>query len=252
MEMHNYKTKNHTLKKFIVLLLAGIIAFAGLPMQVAAQDPGTKAYDTNFDWNNSEEDLNEWPLDPTLTKTNAGIGTAGLSYQNFYYDGEGRIVLEFELSIFPKGSSTATTFRNQWQFAHIFIDPNLIGMVDEKASFFKMYYPANPATVSLNQVKPSGTHNNIYKFAIEDVYPIIPSGSDYMRSKFYLVLKSGFSRNDLKEDYAVELRYTNNQGQIYNQTGSNGLDVLGNYRGYTSSIPNYDASTNNDDVTLKP
>ena len=40
--------------------------------------------------------------DPTLTKTNAGIGTAGLSYQNFYYDGEGRIVLEFELSIFPK------------------------------------------------------------------------------------------------------------------------------------------------------
>ncbi|MGI6507934.1 MAG: Rib/alpha-like domain-containing protein [Saccharofermentanales bacterium] len=251
MEMHNYKTKNHTLKKFIVLLLAGIIAFSGLPMQVAAQDPGTKAYDTNFDWNNSEEDLNEWPLDPSLTKTNAGIGTAGLSYQNFYYDGEGRIVLEFELSIFPKGSSTATTFRNQWQFAHIFIDPNLIGMVDEKASFFKMYYPANPATVSLNQVKPSGTHNNIYKFAIEDVYPIIPSGSDYMRSKFYLVLKSGFSRNDLKEDYAVELRYTNNQGQIYNQTGSNGLDVLGNYRGYTSSIPNYDASTNNDDVTLK-
>ena len=63
MEMHNYKTKIIHSKKFIVLLLAGIIAFAVCPCRWRL-DPGTKAYDTNFDWNNSEEDLNEWPLIP--------------------------------------------------------------------------------------------------------------------------------------------------------------------------------------------
>lgn len=257
MEMHKYKTKNHTLKKFIVLLLAGIIAFAGLPMQVAAQNPGTKAYDTNFDWNNSEEDLNEWPLDPNLIKTNAGIGTAGFSYNRFYYNDQGRIVLEIDLSIFPDApddeSSAQVTFRNQWDFANIFIDPDLVSKIDDNASFFMMSYPAEafpftPTAASLSSGTKTG---NVYKLAIDKVFPNMP-GSDYMQSKLYLVLNQGVTREQLNQDYALELRYTNDQtGQIYDQRGSGGRLVLGQYRHYTPTTTDFDVSANHDDVTLK-
>lgn len=129
--------KNKSLKMLIALLLIGAMVFTGLPMKVKAAG----VYDTNFLWNKTEELQNEWPLDNTLTKTNAGIGTAGFVYSRYYYDNTGRIVLEFDLSMFPDDPSSLNfgsnfrTFRNQWEHAVFFIDPKLVSKVNEEASF---------------------------------------------------------------------------------------------------------------------
>ncbi|NLL50489.1 MAG: hypothetical protein GX245_04540 [Eubacteriaceae bacterium] len=257
--------KNKSLKMLIALLLIGAMVFTGLPMKVKAAG----AYDTNFLWNKTEELQNEWPLDNTLTKTNAGIGTAGFVYSRYYYDNTGRIVLEFDLSMFPDDPSSLNfgsnfrTFRNQWEHAVFFIDPKLVSKVNEEASFFLMSYPAetfpSPLTpVSLSQAtKPPSTDNNIYKLSLDQVYPKMDMrpNSDYMKSKLYLVLNDGVTRDQLNQDYAVELRYTNSKqgGQVYDhKTGADKITlVLGNYYGHVTSLPTYDVSVNNDDVTLK-
>ncbi len=251
MKKSNNKIKNNILKISMALMLIGVIVLASLPTKIEAEG----SYDTKFSWTNAEEDLNEWPLEEGLTKTRAGIGTAGFSYNRFYRDDQGRIVLEIDFSIFPDDitgndfSSRYTTFREQWEFANIFIDPDLASKVDDAASFFMMSYPANIASVALSNADKSG---NIYKLNVNEVYPKMPAGSDYMKSKLYLVLQSGVTRNQLNQDYALELRYTNSRGQVYEQRGSKDNQVLANYLGYTpSGLPNYDASANNDDVTLK-
>ena len=244
----NTKIKNSSLKWFVSILLAGIILFAIFPTRIKAQ----KTYDTNFDWIQDEEAQHEWPLEEGLSKTNTGIGTAGFSYLNYYYNDDNQIVLELELSMFPKSpnnvSSAFRSFREQWSYANIFIDPTLVTMVDENASFFMMSYPADPASVSLSQA--IGKTGTVYKLNVDQVYPKMPTNSDYMKSKLYLVLNDGVVRADLNEDYALELRYTNDRNQVYNQTGSSGRVVLGDYHGY-NGISNYDAGGNNDDVTLK-
>ena len=244
----NFKLKNNSIKWFVALLLTGLIIFAALPAKINAES----SYKTNFDWQNDEEAQHEWPMEDGLTKTNTGIGTAGFSYQNYYYNDDNRIVLEFELSMFPKSpnqvSSAFRSFREQWLYANIFVDPNLATMVDDTASFFMMSYPADSTSVSLNQaISKTGT---VYKLSVDQVYPKMPTSSDYMKSKLYLVLNDGVKREDLDEDYAMELRYTNDNNQVYNQTGSSGRVVLGDYNGY-NGISNYDAGENNDDVTLK-
>ena len=244
----NFKLKKNPLKWFIAFLLTGLIVFTALPAKINAES----SYNTNFDWVNEEEAQHEWPLEEGLSKINTGIGTAGFSYQNYYYNDQGRIVLELELSMFPKSpnnvSSAFRSFREQWSYANIFIDPTLVNMVDENASFFMMSYPADPASVPLSQaIDKTGT---VYKLNVDQVYPKMPTSSDYMKSKLYLILNDGVVRDDLDEDYALELRYTNDNNQVYNQTGSSGRIVLGDYQGY-NGISNYDAGENNDDVTLK-
>ena len=246
--------KNNLIKSFFVFLLTGIIVFTGFATVVSAQSP----YDTNFDWHNTEEEQNEWPLDPSLTgKTHIGIGTAGFSYSRFYYNDNGQIVLEFDISIFPDDSyptdfnSNIRTFRKQWDNALIFIDPSLIQKVDLGASFFMMSYPIDKKKESLNSANISGPDNNIFKLSVNKVFPKMPTGSDYMKSKLYLVLNSGITRESLNEDYAIEMRYTNNQGQVYDQKGSKGSQVIGDYYGHVISHETYDVSLNNDDVTLK-
>ncbi|NLL91069.1 MAG: hypothetical protein GX222_01430 [Ruminococcaceae bacterium] len=246
----SFKVKKNPIKRLVALLLTGIIVFTGLPMLLQAEG----SYETNFQWNNIEEDLNEWPLEPGLTKTYLGIGTAGFAYSRYYYNDAGRIVLEFDISIFPDAANQETsayrTFRDQWKYANIFIDPQLASKVDDAASFFMMSYPADKKTESLSKATKTGA--NVYKLNVMDVFPKMPTGSDYMKSKLYLVLQSWVTRNHLDEDYAVELRYTNNENQIYEQRGSSGLQVLGSYYGHTPAIsPDFDASKNNDDVTLK-
>ncbi|NMB01774.1 MAG: hypothetical protein GX971_09745, partial [Firmicutes bacterium] len=264
MKNYNFKIKNDSLTKFVVLLLATVVAISGLTLKTEAEGPPQpeKPYNTNFDWNDTEEVLNEWPLEEGLEKVRTGIGTAGFSYSRFYHNDQGRVVLEFDLSIFPDDTSrndfgsNYRTFRNQWDYAHIFIDPDLATKVDNVESFFMMSYPIDSTTVSLNKAERSSTSNNInnvYKLNVNDVYPTMPTNSDYMKSKLYLVLNDGVVRDDLNQDYAVELRYTNDENQIYDQKmGSNGISlVLGNYYGHVSSYPTFDVSVNNDDVTLK-
>ena len=241
----------------MAFLLTGVVIFAGLPMiMLKAQEP----YKTGFAWFNAEEDLHEWPLEAGLTKTNAGIGTAGFSYRNYYYNDEGRIVLEFDFSMFgddPTGldySSAWRLFREQWDNAVLFIDPNLATKVDDTASFFMMSYPkdATSTAVSLSRATKAPGVDNVYKLSVNDVYPVMPTGSDYMKSKLYLVLKGNVTRVQLNEDYAVELRYTNNRNQIYDQKGTKGSQVLGSYFGYVPAVSgSFDVSVNNDDVTLK-
>jgi len=235
----------------MVILLIAILALAGMPGKVQSQG----SYDTNFSWTTDEEVLNEWPLDATIQSTSyTGIGTAGFSYHHYYYDEQDRIVLEFELSMFPASAgrevSASRLFRENWQNAHIFIDPKLINKVDVDASFFQMYYPKDPTTVSFNLGDNTGTEN-VYKFTIDQVYPQKPANSDYMKSKLYLILKDTVTREQLNDDYALELRYTNTGNQVYNQKGANGRIVLGNYLNYFEELDNYDPSADNDDVTLK-
>ena len=255
MKKSNNKIKNNILKIFVALMLIGVIVLSSLPTELDAEE----GYNTNFGWTNTEEVQYEWPLAEGLTKTRDGIGTAGFSYSRFYQNDAGRIVLEFDLSIFPDADNNETsnfrTFRNKWKYANIFIDPKLVSKVDKNESFFMMSYPATtfpskPKSKLLNNATIVG---NLYRVDINDAFPDMPTGSDYMSSKLYLVLNNGVTRNQLNQDYAVELRYTNNQGQIYEQRGSQGKQVLGDYIGYPAVPPKttYDVSVNNDDVTLK-
>ena len=243
----------------MALLLVAVMVIAALPVKVHAEG----FYDTNFAWDSPEEVQNEWPLEnaDTWTKVNTGIGTAGFSYRNYYYNDLGRIVLEFELSIFPDDTtgwdagSNHRTFRNQWEQAWFFIDPKLAGKVDNAASFFMMSYPAEPFPANPNStaLSEAAISDNIYKLNVGQVFPNIPENSDYMKSKLYLVLKGGVTRDQLNQDYAVELRYVNaTNGQYYEQKGSKGGQVLGSYYGYTDeNLPTFDVALNNDDVTLK-
>ncbi len=251
MKKLSFRRNKNLIKKSAIIMLIGVLLFAGMPNKVQSQG----SYDTNFSWTTDEEVLNEWSLDPAIKSTSyTGIGTAGFSYHHYYYDEQDRIVLEFELSMFPASAgrelSASRLFRENWQYAHIFIDPKLINKVDVAASFFQMYYPKDPTTVSFNQGDNMGTEN-VYKFTIDQVYPQKPANSDYMKSKLYLILKDTVTREQLNDDYALELRYTNNSNQVYNQKGANGRIVLGNYLNYFEELNNYDPSANNDDVTLK-
>ncbi len=260
MRNNNTNSKKNLLKFLVALLLIGVIVFAGLPTKVEAGSPGS--YNTNFDWDGQEEAEHEWPLpaEPALAKTRTGIGTAGFAYSRFYYNDEGRIVLEIDFSIFPdpanNESSNSKSFRDQWKYANLFIDPDLAIMVDDNASFFMMSYPLDSKTELLSKATKSGAENNalhvnnIYKLDVKDVYPKMPT-SDYMKSKLYLVLKSTFNRDDLNQDYALQLRYTNNQNQIYEQRGSLGKQVLGSYYGHIPEYDTFDVTANNDNVTLK-
>ncbi|HHW94839.1 MAG TPA: hypothetical protein GX736_02780, partial [Mogibacterium sp.] len=255
MRKFNFRIKNDLLKRFVVFLLTGVIFSAGLTAKVEAEGG---FYSTNFTWDKVEEPLNEWPLDANLTnKTREGIGTAGFSYNRFYWNDHGRIVLEIDLGMFPDALNNETsgyrTFREQWDKAVLFIDPSLVTNVDVGESFFMMSYPLDSKKEFLNSAEITGVENNIFKLSVNNLYPTMPGASDYMKSKLYLVLKEGVTRDQLDEDYALELRYTNSQGSVYEQRGSQGAQVLGNYNEYPS-VPNatvYDAGINNDDVTLK-
>lgn len=127
MKKIGFKRNKNLIKRSMVILLIAILALAGMPGKVQSQG----SYDTNFSWTTDEEVLNEWPLDATIQSTSyTGIGTAGFSYHHYYYDEQDRIVLEFELSMFPASAgrevSASRLFRENWQNAHIFIDPKLI------------------------------------------------------------------------------------------------------------------------------
>lgn len=253
----SFKNSKIFIKRLGIVLLTIMMVFTGLFMTVKAAEP----YDTGFEWDKDEEVQNEWPLAAGLVKSYSGIGTAGFSYCRYYYNDQGQIVVEFELSIFPDDTtnndfgSNFRTFRTQWDYANIFIDPDLAVMVDEQASFFMMSYPmetfpATPKSVSLSAAtKPEG--NNIYKLNVNQVFPNMPETSDYMKSKLYLVLKNGVTRDMLSQDYAVQLRYTNINNQVYEQRGTKGNQVLGSYYGHVFSHNTFDVSVNNDDVTLK-
>jgi Rib/alpha/Esp surface antigen-like repeat protein len=254
MKKFNFRIKHRSLKKFVAFLLTVVILLTVLAANVEVG----WAYNTSFGWDNVEEDLNEWPLDASLTtKTYTGIGTAGFSYNRFYWNDEGRIVLEIDFSIFPDApdneSSAYRTFREKWDNAVLFMNSGLAAKVDVVESFFMMSYPLDTKTVLLNKANISGTDNNIFTLDVKDVFPKMPTGSDYMKSKLYLVLKGTVTREQLDEDYVLELRYTNNQNAVYDQRGSQGAQVLGSYTGYPS-VPDstvYDVTVNNDDVTLK-
>lgn len=257
MGVKKYKNNNKLIMRFWVALLTGLMIFSGFSSSVKAAEP----YTTNFGWGNEEEPRNEWPLDPNLTKSYAGVGTAGFAYNRYYYNDLGRIVIEIELSIFPDDTTTNDfgsnfrTFRAQWDYANIFIDPNLVNMVDEENSFFMMSYPVEAFPITPNSVslsvatKPEG--NNIYKLNIDQVFPNMPTYSDYMKSKLYLVLKESITLDNINEDYAVQLRYTNEENQVYDQKGTKGNQVLGNYYGHVIEHETFDVAANNDDVTLK-
>ncbi|MGI6608055.1 MAG: Rib/alpha-like domain-containing protein [Erysipelotrichaceae bacterium] len=251
----NFKISKNIVYKIWIIMLTVMMVFSGLSVRINAQD---SSYETGFEWDNGEEVLNEWPLDPNLTKTYTGVGTVGFSYNRYYYNDLGQIVLEFDFSVFPDDividfGTAFRTFREQWDYANIFIDPQLVTMVDDNASFFMMSYPveifpATPTAVSLGTAVKTG---NIYKLNINQVFPVLSSTSDYMKSKLYLVLQSQYKIGDLTEDYAVQLRYTNINNQVYEQRGTKGNQVIGSYFGHVENYPNYDASFNNDDVTLK-
>ena len=257
MGVKKYKTNNKFIMRFWIALLTVIMVFSGLSNNIKAAEP----YTTNFDWDNADELEHEWPLDPNLTKSYAGIGTAGFSYNRYYYNNNGQIVIEIELSIFPDDTtafdfgSNFRTFRAQWDYANIFIDPNLADKVDVNDSFFMMSYPVEAYPNTQNEVSlsvattPEG--NNIYKLDIDEVFPNMPLYSDYMKSKLYLVLKDDVTLDNLQEDYAIQLRYTNDSNQVYEQRGTKGNQVLGSYYGHIVEHETFDASVNNDDVTLK-
>lgn len=150
-----------------------------------------------------------------------------------------------------EGGIYSTNFT--WNKALLFIDPSLVTNVDVGESFFMMSYTLDSKKEFLNSAEITGIENNIFKLRVKNLYPTMPATSDYMKSKLYLVLKEGVTRDQLDEDYALELRYINSQGSVYEQRGSQGAQVLGNYNEYPS-VPNatvYDAGINNDDVTLK-
>ena len=104
-----------------------------------------------------------------------------------------------------------------------------------------MSYPLDSKTELLSKATKSGAENNalnvnnIHKLDVK-MY-IQKCRLLTMKSKLYLVLKNTVTRDDLNQDYALQLRYTNNQNQIYEQRGSLGKQVLGSYYGH---IPEYD------------
>jgi Rib/alpha/Esp surface antigen-like repeat protein len=233
----NYESKHKILKWFVTLLLAGFIVYAAFPMKLEAEE----SYKTNFNWNNEEEVLNEWPLEDGLTKSGIGIGTAGFSYRHFYTNDAGQRVLEFELSMFPDSESySSDSFRTYWKTAKFFIDPRLAAYVDKDKSFFRMSYSAtesdvskftnvylNDGAITWSKTDPAFTANNLFTAPVTKVYPNMPTNSDYMKSKLYLVLNSG----EFNQDYTVGMRYYNGN-MVYKQTGSNNIPVLGKYEYY--------------------
>ncbi|NMA94327.1 MAG: hypothetical protein GX975_06665, partial [Clostridiales bacterium] len=225
---------------FVFTVLLG--GLASLPGLISTTEASGNSYETGFEWDADEEVRVPWPLESGVTpsgttETNAGIGTAGFSYRQFHINDEGKTVLEFEISMFPQSESSASmTFRDKWKYAKFYIDPRLMELVNKEKSFFKMSYSPAEADLSLSPKyflsQIGGTNwerttnspllDNVFKLPIESVFPKMPSNSDYMKSKLYLVLNTtGDTLDTLKEDYAVAMRYYNaDLTQVYQQAGT--------------------------------
>lgn len=222
--------ENKKYSKRILALFLSLIMFIGiLPLNAfaAVELP---------DWDKATSEKNlqkiDWEL-PAGTKIHAAgmagvaISNFGVSFQGHFVDENGRVVL--------KGitSQRHITTAPMWKHIAFRFDEDLYKMIDFENSYI----------MSDNRKSKSRFTSANFIGKNEKVVPFIDSGSGSVHRPFYLVLKEGYTWDQVAEGggHIVQTRLFNTDGsQVWSKhsnTYTEYPDTRLNYNTYTQSFP---------------
>lgn len=223
--MENKKYSNRILALFLSLIM--LIGILPLNAFAAVELP-------DWDKATSEENLQkiDWELPANTKIFSAGMaGVAmsnfGVSYQGHFVDENGRVVL--------KGTTSQRyiTTSPRWKHIAFRFDSELYNMID----FENSYILSNNKEEKSRFTKANFIGNN------EQVVPFESAGSGAVHRNFYLVLKDGYTWNDVAKDggHIVQTRVYNETGSEvwskHSNTYTKDSDARLNYNTYTQSFP---------------